>query len=127
MRSIKCSPRKYVLVIFILLILFALLINPIIFVKDGIVSRNKVDNFQKQYSVESANKHDGTLNIRTMYLFYLGGKEIKVQEENMDEIVDVKVKKIAPFIYEWNISKDSWGVYRLVIGKNKYYCLFITN
>ena len=127
MRSIKCSPRKYVLVIFILLILFALLINPIIFVKDGIVSRNKVDNFQKQYSVESDNKHDGTLNIRTMYLFYLGGKEIKVQEENMDEIVDVKVKKIAPFLYEWNISKDSWGVYRLVIGKNKYYCLFITN
>ena len=63
----------------------------------------------------------------TMYLFYLGGKEIKVQEENMDEIVDVKVKKIAPFLYEWNISKDSWGVYRLVIGKNKYYCLFITN
>lgn len=107
-----------ILVIFFLLIYF----SPVVFMRDGLLTKIKVDNFNQQYSLGRTNRHSG--EYKNIYMFYVGIKQPEVFKETKykDGYVKEKVmlEKIAPCLYKWGWD-FSTSAYRILVGDNKYY------
>ncbi|MGO5053356.1 hypothetical protein ACTQ6A_12765 [Lachnospiraceae bacterium LCP25S3_G4] len=107
----------YILLVIVTLTVVIGWISPLVFARDGILTREKVKTFNAQYNLGATRRHDA--DIKKIYLLYFGFKDVRVQNEVMFEGRDVKIKKIMPFLYEWNWEGHS--AYRVYIGNNKYY------
>ncbi len=99
---------------FLVLIIY---VTPLGFVKDGVLTRQKVDSYQTQYDLGSTNRH--RYDLENIYLFYIGFQDVKVQSEQYRKARDVELEKIGPFLYRWKWTKES--AFRVSIGENKYY------
>lgn len=126
----KKKSRRYVYIIAGVAALIALLlwVYPIAFIKTGILTKEKVDQYEKQYDLGAARKFDANdKSIKNVYMFYIGNEAVEVQDETVDSLIDVNVRKVVPFLYRWNIPEGNWGIFRVTLGNDKYYCLYITN
>lgn len=126
----KKISRRYVYILVGVAALIALLlwVHPIAFIKTGILTKEKVDQYEKQYDLGAARKFDANdKSIKNVYMFYIGNEAVEVQDKTVDSLIDVNVRKVAPFLYRWNIPEGNWGIFRVTLGNDKYYCLYITN
>ena len=126
----KKISRRYVYIFAGIAALIALLlwVYPIAFIKTGILTKEKVDQYEKQYDLDAARKFDANdKSIKNVYMFYIGNEAVEVQDETVDSLIDVNVRKVTPFLYRWNIPEGNWGIFRVTLGNDKYYCLYITN
>lgn len=110
----------------IIIISMALYIyGPIAFMRDGIVTRQKIQSFDNQYDLGSTRRHDYE-NDR-IYFVYLGKRPPEIKEEILHredaevkkKISPVKIKTIIPGIYSFKWDKEVI-VYRCT-GREKYY------
>lgn len=110
--------------ILIILIAFFLIIyfSPVVFMKDGLLTKTKVDNFNQQYSLGRTNRHTG--EFTNIYMFYVGIKQPEVFKESKDKDVfvgeKVFLKKIAPCLYKWEWDFYT-SAYRILVDDHKYY------
>lgn len=117
--------KKYILFIVVMLVALIVVESPYTFARDGLLTKKKVNEFDSQFSFSTAKRHNQ--EIRDLYLISFSNEEIVVQEESMGKIAkdNIEVKKIAPFLYKWKRTSDSTGIFRVTIGKQKYYFLFV--
>lgn len=107
-------------------IVFLHMYGPIIFMKDGLVTRQSVNSFDELYSLGSARQHE-CANGAYIYMVYFGLATPKVKkeivyrknEEIHKQVVAVDVKKIIPGFYYTSWDTKS-SVYRIETRK-KYY------
>lgn len=110
----------------IIIILMALYIyGPIAFMRDGIITRQKVQSFDNQYDLGLTHGHDYK-NDR-IYFLYLGKRPPEIEEEILyredaevkKKISPVRIKTVIPGIYSFKRNKKVI-VYRCT-GREKYY------
>ena len=105
-------------------------ISPIAFTEDGMITRIKVDDFDKQhiydiyiYELDRISRHNGAV-MRNVYCFNLGFDEPCVESEEREE--EIKVEQVFPFLYKWKWTSGD-GEYRVTINKKKYYFVYLCN
>ena len=110
----KCLP---VIAAVALLIILVLYFNPMAFMKDGLITRTKVDTFDcTGLNWGATRRHDP--EIDNVYLFYVGFQDISVHGEKTFETHDVEVHKILPFLYKW---EREYSLYQVSVGDDRYY------
>lgn len=123
----KLSGKKkqllYIIAVAVLSAITVLWLSPTAFAHDGILTREKVEDYQTQYDLGATRRHD--YDITDIYLFYAGFEEVSVQKEESFEGHDVTLKRILPFIYKWERKPDDC-IFRVTIGKDKYYYTFVS-
>lgn len=107
------------ILVIIFVIASASWITPLAFARDGLLTRKKVESFKAQFDLGSTRRHNA--DSKKIYLLYFGFKTVKVEEEIMFNAKEVKVKKVIPFLYEWEWTSSSAPAYRVSIGEDKYY------
>lgn len=126
----KRKTKLFKITIVTIFVAFFLIIytSPVVFMRDGMLTKMKVDDFNQQYNLGRTNRHNGEL--RNIYMFYAGIKQPEVFKESRyeDRYVEKKVflKKIAPCVYKWK-SDFNTSAYRILVGDYKYYCTVVTN
>ena len=119
----KIIPR---IILGIIIILVALYIyGPIAFMRDGMLTRQKVTSFDNQYELGATRRHN--YESDRIYFVYLGKRPPEIKEEILyrengevkKEISPVKIRTIVPGVYSFEWNKEVI-VYRC-IGREKYY------
>lgn len=111
-------------VIFILIsgCVIASWLSPVVFARDGLLTKMKVKDYGTQYDLGSTRRHDA--DVTDIYLLYIGFEKVSVQKEEksgeMFEGYDLEAKKVLPFLYKWE-RQSGVPAYRITIGKDKYY------
>ncbi len=92
--------------------------GPLAFVRDGLLTRMRVDDYLMQWDMGATRRHEA--GIKDVYLVYFGFEEVSLQKEIMGKGYDMEIEKIMPFIYHWkhNVYDD---IFRVNIGEKKYY------
>ncbi len=97
--------------------------NPTAFSYDGTLTRQMVEDYKMQYNLGMTKRHES--QVEHIYMFYLGFKKVSVQMEKERVGYDIEVKKITPFLYQW---ERNWGdtAFRVTIGERKYYFTIVS-
>ena len=97
--------------------------NPTAFSYDGTLTRQMVADYKTQYDLGMTKRHES--GVERIYMFYFGFKKVSVQTEKEFIGYDIEVKKIAPFLYQW---ERNWGdcAFRVTIGERKYYFTIVS-
>lgn len=122
--SYKKKRLLCIAIIIVLLVIIVIWISPIVFARDGVLTRKKVESYQAQFDLGATSRHDS--EITDIYLFYMGFKTVSVQTEKTLEGYDVEVRRIMPFLYKWERNPED-SVFRVNIGENKYYYTMVSN
>ena len=127
---IKKKMRHNIILICLLLIVVIKAISPIAFTKDGLITRFKVDDFDKIdlydiyiYESDRISRHNGAV-MKNVYFFYLGFDEPYVESE--ERKAAIKVEQAFPFLYKWKWTSGD-GEYRVTINNKKYYLVYLCN
>ena len=116
MRKLNNKSTFIVVLLIIILILTVKFNSPFAFVKDGFLTKTKVDEYEHQFDLGATNRHDE--NIEKAYLLYLGFESVNIQCDTVKQTTEIRC--IFPFLYEWDLFKDE-SAYRITIGDSKYY------
>lgn len=117
---------KKIVIPIIIGIIFINIYGPIAFMKDGIITRQRVNSFDELYELGPARRHE-CIKGEHIYIIYFGmriprvKKEIVYQKngEIQKKVVDVDVQRVVPGFYY--VSWDTkCNVYRMETIK-KYY------
>ncbi len=115
---------------FIILVLVCIVVrwlSPVVFARDGLLTRMRVEDYNTQYDLGSTRRHDA--DVTDIYLFYFGFERVLVQKEEKNgdifEGYDIEVKKVMPFLYKWE-RQLSDPAYRVTIGENKFYYTIVS-
>ena len=121
---------RYIIIVICLLFIVIKVISPIAFTEDGMITRIKVDDFDKQhiydiyiYELDRISRHNGAV-MRNVYCFNLGFDEPCVESEEREE--EIKVEQVFPFLYKWKWTSGD-GEYRVTINNKKYYFVYLCN
>lgn len=116
-----------VFIIFVLVCIVVRWLSPVVFARDGLLTRMRVEDYKTQYDLGSTRRHNA--DVTDIYLFYFGFERVCVQKEEKNgeifEGYDIEVKKIMPFLYKWE-RQLSDPAYRVTIGEDKYYYTIVS-
>jgi len=121
---------RYIIIVICLLLIAIKVISPIAFAKDGMITRIKVDEFDKKdlydiyiYELDRISRHNGAV-MKNVYFFNLGFDEPHVESEERG--AEIKVEQVFPFLYKWKCTSGD-GDYRVTINNKKYYLVYLYN
>lgn len=121
---------SYIIIVICLLFIVIKGISPIAFAKDGMITRIKVDDFDKQdikdihiYEIDRISRHNGAV-MKNVYFFNLGFKKPHVESAEREE--KINVERVFPFLYKWKCTAGD-GDYRVTINNKKYYFAYLWN
>ena len=110
---------RYIIIVICLLLIAIKVISPIAFAKDGMITRIKVDEFDKKdlydiyiYELDRISRHNGAV-MKNVYFFNLGFDEPHVESEERG--AEIKVEQVFPFLYKWKCTSGD-GDYRVIIN-----------
>lgn len=115
------------LIILVLVCIVVRWLSPVVFARDGLLTRMRVEDYNTQYDLGSTRRHDA--DVTDIYLFYFGFERVFVQKEEKNgdifEGYDIEVKKVMPFLYKWERQPDD-PAYRVTIGEDKFYYTIVS-
>ena len=97
--------------------------NPTAFAYERTLKKQRVEDYKTQYDLGMTKRHEA--QVEHIYMFYLGFKKVSVQTEKERVGYDIEVKKIAPFLYQWERSLYDCA-FRVTIGERKYYFTIVS-
>lgn len=116
----------YMLAVICMLFLLLKLLSPIALLKDGLVTKITVENFERQYIYEDyqIRRHDGTADFQSVYLFSFGFAKPQIESEGSGK--RIAVQQMSPFFYKWEFRPGD-RAYKVTIGDKKYYFAYLLN
>ncbi len=123
MEQKKISRKQWSYITIFVLICIIGHMNPTAFAYDGTLTKQRVEDYKTQYDLGMTKRHEA--QVEHIYMFYLGFKKVSVQTEKERVGYDIEVKKIAPFLYQWERSLYDCA-FRVTIGERKYYFTIVS-
>lgn len=113
---------KIILLILVIVFLWLLFFNPLVFMRDGLLTKTKVESFGQQYTLGRTRRHTGEYSNIYMVSFGIKQPEVYAEYKNGEDFKGepVQLDKIAPGLYTWKWDHHT-AAYRVVAGKYKFY------